>query len=192
MFKYIVVILLFLGSVSACKQKKKEPEKNFISALTILKGQVTHVDTSLYPIVRMEYRDGLLIDSVDMPRESFRAAAKDFLDIPDLSDKNVASRFKEEKLLDETIGMFIITYTPVDPGKEETQKQELLVSPNSSNDNINTILINRSVSNRDSSVQKNMLWQMDKYFQVTTIRQLPGQPEITTTVKVTWNEDKYR
>ena len=27
---------------------------------------------------------------------------------------------------------------------------------------------------------------------LTTIRQLPGQPETTTTIRVTWNEDKYQ
>ena len=34
-----------------------------------------------------------------------------------------------------------------------------------------------------------MLWQVDKSFQVTTIRQLPGQKETTTTYKVIWSEE---
>ena len=83
----------------------------------------------------------------------------------------------------------IITYTPKNPDKEEIQKQELLVTPNvATGDKVNNIIINRVISNRDSFIEKNMLWQMDKSFQVVTTIQKPGKPEKTTTAKVTWNE----
>src|SRR5690242_13957513 len=123
MIKYAWILLLGM-TVLACKQKEKEPEKDFISALSIIKGQVAHVDTSLYPIMRIEIIDSLHSDTVFIPREEFAAAAKDFLALPDLADKEVAKRFKEESLFDETINRFIVTYTPIDPGKELLQKQE--------------------------------------------------------------------
>ena len=41
-------------------------------------------------------------------------------------------------------------------------------------------------------MQKRLLWKIDESFQVTTIRQLAGQPETTSTVKVVWNEDEIR
>ena len=56
-------------------------------------------------------------------------------------------------------------------------------------DEVNNIIITRIVSNRNGFLQKNMLWQMDKSFQVVTTSQKPGEAEITTTMKVTWNED---
>ncbi|MGH2552585.1 MAG: hypothetical protein ACRDEB_02645, partial [Chitinophagaceae bacterium] len=80
-------------------------------------------------------------------------------------------------------------YTPKNPDKEEIQKQELMVIPNlATGDQINSIIINKVVNNKDSLMQKNMLWQMDKSFQVVTILKKTGKPEIITTLKVSWNE----
>ncbi len=173
----------------ACKSKKEEPEKKFISVLSLIESQVAHVDTSLYSIIKVEQTDSLPADTTYIPREEFRAAAKDFLSIPDLSDKKVAKKYKEETLYDETINRVIITYTPQNPEKEEIQKQELLVTPNAATgDKVNNIIINRVISNRDSFMKQNMLWRMDKSFQVATTTQKPGKPEKTTTVKVAWNE----
>ncbi len=193
MLKYVCILFFSFGILAGCKKKNKKPERNYTSTLSLIKEQVAHMDTSLYPIMRIEYIDSLERDTVFIPREEFAAAAKDFLDIPDLADKKVAQRFKEEILYDAMINRVVITYTPEDPAAEEIQKQELLVTPaESPEDKVTKIIINRSVSNRDSSVQKNMLWQMGRYFQVTTTRQLPGKPETTTTIRVTWNEDKYQ
>ena len=189
MKNYVVLFLLFTGVIAACKSKKKEPEKKFVSVLSLIESQVAHVDTSLYSIIKVEQTDSLPEDTTYIPREEFRAAAKDFLSIPDLSDKKVARRYKEETLFDETINRVVITYTPENPAKEEIQKQELLVTPNTATgDKINNIIINRVISTRDSFMKQNMLWLMDKSFQVATTIQKPGKPEKTTTMKVTWNE----
>jgi hypothetical protein len=158
--------------------------------LSLIESQVAHVDTSLYSIIKIEQTDSLSPDTTYIPREEFRAAAKDFLFIPDLSDKKVAKRYKEETMFDETLNRVIITYTPENPSGEEIQKQELLVTPNAATgDKVNNIIINRVISNRDSLMKQNMLWQMDKSFQVATTLQKPGKTEKNITVKVTWNED---
>ncbi len=190
MKNYVVVFFFLLVTIPACRTKKKEPEKNFVSVLSLIKKQVAHVDTSLYSIIKTVTIDSLPPDTFYIPREEFRDAAKDFLSIPDLSDKKVAKRFKEETIYDKTINRVVITYSPEDPANEEIQKQELLVTPDiAAGDKVNNIIINLMISNRDSSLQKNMLWRMDKSFQVVSILQKPGKPDITTTVKVTWNEE---
>ncbi len=190
MKNFVLFLFAALLALSACKSNKNKSEKKFISVLSLINSQVAHVDTSLYPIMKIVYYDSLHSDTTFIPREKFRAEAKDFLTIPDLSDKKIARRFKEETLYDESINKVVITYTPENPGKEEIQKQELLITPDAvSGDKINNIIINQVISNRDSFMQKNMLWQMDKSFQVATILQKPGKPETITTTKVTWNED---
>ncbi len=190
MFKYALLLLFSFSLIAGCKKKKKkEPEKTFFSAVSLIKGQVAHVDTSLYPIMRIEYRDSAHSDTIFIPREEFRAAASDFLSLPDIADKAISSRFKEETLYDETINKFMITYTPVNPAAEEIQREELLATPSETGDaTISNIIIKTIISNKDSLVQKTMLWQIDKSFQVTTIRRLPGKPETTTTIKLSWNE----
>ena len=84
----------------------------------------------------------------------------------------------------------MLTYTPVKPDKEEIQKQEVLIKPDPAGDKITNIIINRMINTKDSSVHKRLLWKVDESFQVITIKQLNGQPEITSTVKVVWGENE--
>lgn len=189
---YFPILFLFvIITTTACKQKKKEEVKHFISVLSLIKKQVAHVDTSLYSIMKVVYKDSLHSDTTYIPREQFEEIAKEFLDIPDLSDEKVAARYKEDPVThDEMLNRVIITYLPVNPEKEEVKRQEILATPVPGEDaKVNNIIIIREISNRDSFVQKKMLWQMDKSFQVVTTRQLPGKPEIIITTRVSWNED---
>lgn len=183
LFSFLLIFLL------SCKQKQED--KKFISIVSLIKKQVAHVDTSLYPIMKIMIKDSVNSDTVYIPREEFASVAKDFLTIPDLSDQKVAQKFKEEApRYDELLNRVIITYTPINPDKEETKKQEMLVTPSPAGDKVNNIIIIKESSNRDSFLQKKMLWQLDKYFQVVTTSQKKGQPEQTTIMKVSWNEDK--
>jgi hypothetical protein len=190
--KYALVTFLFLITLASCKTKEKEPGKKYISIVSLIKKQVAHVDTSLYPIRKIITQDSLQSDTVYIPREEFAAAAKDFLNIPDLSDPKVTKRYKEEQArYDDLLNRVVITYTPLSPDKEEVKKQEVLITPNAAaGDKVINIIIVREISTRDSFLQKKMLWQMDKSFQVITTSQKPGMPEKTTIMKVSWNEEQ--
>lgn len=194
MKNYSLLLFVFIIAIPACRQKKTEDDKKFISVLSLIKKQVAHVDTSLYSIMKVVYTDSLHIDTTYIPRENFETVAKEFLDIPDLSDRKVATRYKEEPArYDELLNRVIITYIPLKPEQEEIKNQQLLVTPNqAAGDKVNNIIIVREISNRDSFLHKEMLWQMDKSFQVVTTSQKPGKPEITITTKVSWNEDTYQ
>ncbi|MEO6610985.1 MAG: hypothetical protein ABIT05_09490 [Chitinophagaceae bacterium] len=194
MKNWLILWLIAVILLPCCRHKEKEPDKKFISVLSLIRKQVAHIDTSLYSIVKVVSTDSLHHDTTYIPREQFAAVAKEFLEIPDLSDSKVAKRYKEEPAIyDEMLNRVIITYLPIDPAREEFKRQELLATPVPGDDSkINNIIIIREISNRDSFLQKNMLWQMDKYFQVVTRSQKPGQPEITTITRVTWNEDTYQ
>jgi hypothetical protein len=192
MVKNLQVIIIFISTISftfACKQKVKKPE-SFISIVSIIKKEVADIDTSLYSIMKVVLIDSLHSDTSFIPREKFADVAQDFLDIPDLSDSKVAARYKKEPpLMEEMMNRVIITYLPVNPEKEEVKRQELLARPVLGEEaRINNIIILREINNRDSFLQKKMLWQVGKSFQVVTTSQKPGKPEKTTTTKVTWNE----
>jgi hypothetical protein len=174
----------------SCSDKKEaQPEKDFFPVLSFIKSQVAHIDTSLYSIMRIDYRDSVNIDTTFIHRDSFRALAVDFLSLPDLAEKKYRKRFTEESMFDETMNRVILSYRPVNPGKEEIQSQEVLINPNPAlGDKVTSILIDRVVNNRNGYLEKNLLWQVDQYFQVTTTIQKPGQPETISIMKVTWNE----
>ena len=131
---------LLVFCIISCKQKKEE-SKNFISIVSLIKKQVAHVDTSLYPIMKINIKDSLNSDTVYVPRE-------------------------EPAIYEKLINRVIITYTPIDFEKEEIKKQEMLVTPSPAGDKVNNIIVIKEISNRDSFLQKKMLWQFDKYFQI--------------------------
>lgn len=187
----LAALLSFLLVLAvSCKSREKEPTKKFISVLSLIEKQVAHVDTSLYSIRKVVTRD-TLSDTTYLRREEFRNAAKEFLEIPDLSDPKVGKRYKEETGFEELTNRVIITYLPLNPAKEDIQKQELQVIPNAATgDKVTNVIIERATSNRDGYLAKKMLWNTDHSFLITTISQKPGEPEVVTTTKVSWNEDE--
>ena len=183
-----LVLLLCIS----CKQKKKGKPANeqFLPVLSFIKTQVAQVDTSLYAIRKVVFVDSTKSDTVYYKREQFRELASDFLRLPDIASPDYDGRYKEESQFDETLNSVILTYLPVDPEKETIQRMQVMIPPDNSVGKISSISIDYAVNNRDSSVLKRMFWQVDKSFQITTIRQLPGQPETTSTYKVIWNEEE--
>ena len=190
MKKYLTLLLFPVVLLSCGGAGKENPAgDSYISVVSLVQGQVAKIDTSLYSIMKVVQRDSIF-DTTFIPREEFAREAKDFLEIPNLSDPKVAKRYKADPPIhDQTINRVIFTYLPIDPDKEEIKKQEFLVTPVIGGESkVNNIIIIREISTRDSFLQKKMLWQVDKSFQVVTTSQKPGQPEITTTTRVTWNE----
>lgn len=181
---------MFILLSPACKPSKKEEPKNYISIVSLIKKQVAHIDTSLYSIKKITVIDSLHSDTIYIQRNDFNDVAKEFLEVPDLSLKKVAKRYKEEPArYDEMLGRVIITYSAINPEKEEYKTQEMLVIPNiASGDKVNTIIISRNYIDDDMTITKNLLWQMDKSFQITTTSQKEGEAEKTVVIKVIWNE----
>lgn len=189
-YRRLSAFFFFLVLLS-CKQKTETGPK-FISVLSLIRAEVADVDTSLYPILKTVTYDSTRTDTFFIPRENFAAEASDFLSIPDLGDKKVAARYREEATrYDELLGRVIFKYVPIKPENEEIKSQELLATPIPGQDaKINNIIIIREISNRDSFLQKKLFWQINKSFQVITTSQKPGKPEMTTVTKVSWNEPK--
>lgn len=187
---FILTLSMGCLSMAACKQKEKSNEEKFFPVLSFIQGQVAAIDTSLYNIRKLVYIDSLRTDTIYIPREQFRAEAKDFLSIPDISSSKYSDRYTEDKQIDETIDRVLLTYLPVKPEKEEIQRQEVLIKQSPSANTVTNIIINRILDTKDSMVQKKLLWNVNRNFQVVTTKQLKGQPETTSTVEVIWGENE--
>jgi hypothetical protein len=186
-----IFIATLLVLIIGCKSKKKEnPESKRTSIVSFIKSQIAHVDTSMYSIIKITYVDTTRSDTAYYPREQFRELAADFLSIPDVATSKYDDRFVEKSDYDESMGRLIIDCAPLNPEKEEIQKQQILIKPDErGGGEITSIIIDHYINTKDSSVQKRMLWQTNKSFQVATTRQMPGQPEASSVYKVIWNED---
>lgn len=189
--RYFLCISLFALFLS-CRQTPKVPEsEGYFPVLSFLQSQVAMVDTSLYAIHKLIPRDSSGYDTVFIHRDEFRGTAQDFMQLPDLAAKEYATRYKETRQFDEGLNRVILTYEPVDPTRESIQSQQVLIQPDPAGDKVTNIIINMVTNSKDSSVQKRLLWKTDQSFQVSTTKQLPGQPELNTTYKVAWNEHDY-
>ncbi len=184
-FSFLFSAILLL--LAACRSKNNTTVSHF-PVLSYIQSQVAHVDTSLYSIIKLDYKDSSDADTSYIRREDFRELSKDFLEIPDISTSSAGKRFTEEKRYDETLGRVVLAYLPKEPEKENLQRQEVLIAPSAAGDKVTSIFIDLLYQTRDSSVQKRMLWRVDQSFQVTIIRQKPGEPETISINKVIWNE----
>jgi hypothetical protein len=186
------LLIIFCGCLIgfSCKHKEKTGagEAGIIPVLPYIKSQLAMIDTSLYSIKKIEVYDTLPPDTLDIPREQVRLLAQSFTDLPDISLKKFAGDFTQIKNYYEDLNRISFVITPVKPSAAGIQKQEIIILPDSEGGKMNKIIIDQDRTNRDSSVKKNLIWQAGEYFQVTTIRQLPGQPEKVHTLKVTWTD----
>ena len=176
---FMLAFVLFAG----CKKLDYEVVSYVNIKLTSSAFDAEQVNISIVS-VQANYSDTSWVK-----REEFRGLAKDFLAIPDISDKKHRKLFIEEKLYDESLNRVILSYKPIKPENTEIQKLEILITPDvAMGDKVSSIIIDQIVADKNGSLQKKMLWRVDQSFQVTTISQKPGEPEIISTLKVTWNE----
>ena len=191
MKKIILPLVIFIFLAACNSDKKKDEEKNtdnVTSALSFIKSQVAQIDTSLFVIKKIEIRDSLPADTTDVHRNEFKLLAKDFLELPDISLEKYKGQYTESRNYTPEINMVSLMTLPKEPSAAEIQKQELLITPDSEGGKMKTIIVDREWVNKDSSVIKKMIWQVDKYFQVVVIKQMAGQPETTQTIKIVWND----
>ena len=182
-FLCALIVLLWVS----CKNKKKPTEDNsqFFPIASFLKSQVAHVDTTLFSITKLVKRDTAW-DTSYVKKDDFKREASEFLTIPDLTQKQYKGNFTETKLFDESLNKAIVTYTPTD-ADEATRREEVVIQPDQGNgDKVYSIFINQLFIRKDSIIQKNMFWQVDSHFEVTTIAQKKGSPEKIQTTRVIW------
>jgi hypothetical protein len=185
-------ISAFLLLLLSCKEKTPAVQgKKYISVPSLIKAQIASIDTSLFVIRKILIYDSARSDTTFINRENFSKEAHDFLELPDLADNRIAKDYKQDSAIyEESLNRVIISYTAVDPDVELRREQVLITPSAVEGDKINSIIATTFHADRNGSVQKEMLWRMDKSFQVVTTTQLPGKPETSTTVKLTWNEDE--
>lgn len=177
------MLLLF----ASCKNKAaaENEEEEFFPALSFIKSQVANVDTSLYSITKIIKKDGVA-DTTYIKREDFRAEAKDFLTLPDISSDKLKQAYMQSRVYDAVLERVVLNYSPKVKGKEILQ-QDITIVPDDKGDVVKTIFINQQINKGDSTIEKKMLWQVDKRFQVVTISQKANGPEQIQTLEVIWN-----
>ena len=188
MKNYFIISIVILASIVACKEKKEPAEKDDkpISVISIIKGQLAHLDTSLYQVTKFEIIDNRP-DTAYLKREEIKRYAAPFLSLPEIANKDYYSKYTEDRLIDAELETLSITSTLKDAIDAEIQKQIVIIDIKDISDGkIKSIYIDRYIPSADSSVQQKLFWEVDKYFSIGNIIEKENQPDKTQTIKIAW------
>ena len=186
MKNYLIILALAILLVTGCKGKKGEKQESPISAISIIKGQLNKLDSSLYEFKKIE-RSENRNDTTYIKRDEVRGLAGPFLSLPDIADKPLSKKYTEERLLDAEQNILSITSTLKENEKEEIEKQMLSVDISDiSNGHVQSIFIDTYKESGDSTIERKLVWEVDKDFTIYTTIQKNNQPEKNYFTKVTW------
>jgi len=186
----ILIGLICTISLAACKTKKKKDAEatQFFPVLSFLKGQAKHIDTSLYRIVKIETIDSTSTTTY-IKREEFSKYAQDFLELPDISSDKWKDDYEETRMFDGELNNVILTYTTTDEDNK-IRREDVMLEPNNAgtNSEVKNVIINTLQPGKDSTVEKNMVWYVNKRFTVITKVQWANQPEKIKKLEIIWND----
>jgi hypothetical protein len=170
----------------ACKQKKEEKQDSPISAISIIKGQLNKLDSSLSSFMKLE-KNGDKMDTTYLKRDEIRKLAEPFLSLPDIADKKLNKKYTEDRMLQADQQTLSITSTLKEGEKGEIQRQMLSVDISDiSNGKVSSIFIDTYKESGDSTIEKKLVWEIDKYFTIYTTNQKENQPEKNYFTKIVW------
>jgi len=187
----IIIVLFISCSIVACKSKKEEkpevPAANFFPVKDYLNGQVAKLDTADYSFLKIETTGGRS-DTTIIKNTEVRQYAKEFLNIPDISSKELKDDYEITHLYDEDLEAFAFTFTTKEDHPVKSEHVVLDPMPNAEGKNdIRSIFIDMWQNANNASIRKSMLWEANKSFQVTTTTEAPGQTESTKRIRIVWN-----
>ncbi len=182
-YNYIVTLLIV--TFFSCNFQKEKPTELSISSVSIIHGQINHIDTSFYQITKFETNNNKT-DTTFITREIFHIEANGFLELDDITNNKFAKNYTEEKIIDETQQTLSIIHSAKNENLE-IQKQIMIVDiSNPSNAKVTSIFIDKIIATNSTSVQQRLFWQLDSYFQIATITTTKEFLETTKLVRITW------
>lgn len=125
-------------------------------------------------------------DTTVSNKEEFHKYAKEFLEIPEISSVDEMDNYTETNDFDEIMNNVLLMYSAKHQDAMVRNETIMMDPDQSGNTHVKTILVTTQKANKDSTVEKNMTWHMDKRFQVVTKTSKPGQSEKINTVIISW------
>lgn len=186
MKNYLIIPALVTILFIACKEKEEVKQEPLISALSIIKGQINKLDTSLFAFIKYDRFDNRS-DTAYLKREEVRKFTEPFLSLPDVTDKKNSKKYIEERLIDAQLETLSIISTLKDEENSEVVKQIMVIDvADVSNGKVQSIFIDRNIPSNDSIIEQKLFWQIDKYFTINSTIIKENYPDKTHFTKVTW------
>lgn len=179
------IACFFFIALFSCKNKRPDSTKAYVSAVEFVGGEIKKADSLQLQFTKIEATDGRS-DTTAITKDEFKKLAKEFTSLPDISSTSRMEDYKEINDFDESLGNVLLIYTPLKEN-DEIRNETFMMKPDEQGyTHIRTILITTMKSTKDSTVEKNLTWHVDKRFQVVTKVSKPNGPEKISTVAVQW------
>jgi hypothetical protein len=95
--------------------------------------------------------------------------------------------YTEVNDFDEILNNVLLIYTAKN-SEDEVRSETIMMEPDEEgNTHVKTILATTVNSKKDSTVEKNLTWHVNKRFQIVSKQSKPNQPEKISTVMVNWD-----
>jgi hypothetical protein len=159
-------------------------KKNYLPVADYLKSEIAAVDSQ--PLLIMKYRiaDGKT-DSEIVTTKDFDRMAKEFL-LPDLDSSLFENKFEENSFIDRSTNLVSFTYSTKDTGYG-LKRVDILLSPGSGVDKLNSVYMETISGNKDSSVIRKMSWKAGRNFRILQIKNPGNGQETTSQTIVVWD-----
>ncbi|RTL57143.1 MAG: hypothetical protein EKK37_13915 [Sphingobacteriales bacterium] len=187
---YSLTIVFSLIFFSNCKPKVKpgetaraeEKKKEFLPVIEFLAGEIKHVDTVPYTLVKYTTINDRT-DSVIISRPEFRNMTKEFLEI-NIRDDKYKDNYEETSFADNSTGTLSFTYISKSPGIK-LSKVDAYVNPESQK--ITRLYLERNYNGGDTAITKKLLWQTKGNFIIITIKNINNKESVVQE-KIVWDE----
>ncbi len=193
--KILFIPVLTFTLICACHSKQQETpagnssfadtaKKNYLPVADLLRAEIAAVDS--FPLRLMKYTiiNGKT-DSNIITTPVFDQIAKQFL-MSDLDSSQFEKKFEENSFVDRSTNLVSFTYSTKDTG-EGLKRVDVLLSPGSGSDKLNSIYMESISVNEDSSVISKMSWNAGRNFRILRIKKPKNGQEITNQTIVVWD-----
>lgn len=181
----LLIGLLCIGCFFSCKNKHLDSTKAYFSVVDYLNGEVKKMDSLPLHFTKITTPDSSA-DTMTISRKEFHQYAKEFLDLPDISSSSKMDDYSETNDFDDILNNVLLIYTAKKP-EDEVRSETIMMQPDDEgNTYVKTILVTAISNTKDSTIEKNMTWHIDKRFQIVTKVSKHNRPETISTVMVSW------
>lgn len=189
MMRFLACCTVSLLLLPACKGKNEKPEvpaEQFFPVSAYLKGEISRMDKSLNSFYKIETSEGKT-DTVPISSAEAQRLAADFYTLPDISSDRLKNDYVVTHTYDDALNAFVFLFTTAE--NHLVQREDVVLDPQpdaKGNYPILSIFAMVQEARGDTAIQKNLLWEAGKRYQVTTVSRA-GETEQTKKLQVVWN-----
>jgi len=183
--KKFFVCLLIIEFVASCKNKNLDSTKAYFSVVDYLKAEVKKMDSVPSHFIKITTVDSTS-DTTTVAKDEFYKYAQEFTGLPDIASPKKMDDYSETNDFDEIMNNVLLMYS-AKKQDDIVRNETIMMQPDDvGNTHVKTILITAVNQDKNSAIEKNMTWHIDKRFQIVTKSSKPGETEKISTIIISW------